>query len=554
MWTQGETNANSVWFPTVDAPNEQFTHEIYITVDERYTTLSNGLLINSEVNEDGTKTDYWKMDKPHGPHLVMVAAGMFEVTYDDWGPLKLSYYTAPEFSPSVKNVFGRTPDMMSYFSKEFGIDFPWEKYAQMVVYDYTSGAMENTTAVIYYDSYYADEFDLLDRNYDETIAHELAHHWFGDLVACESWAHLALNESFATYSEYLWYDHRYNREAADRLLHENMYSYLNEFLYKSEPIVNYYYDDADDLFDSHRYEKGSCVIHMLRDYMGDEDFFAGITDYLKEHQYGSAEMDNLRLSLEKISGEDLNWFFEQWFMNEGHPVVEIDHDYDAAAGTVKVSIRQVQDIEDYITFQFPLSIDIYVDEKVERQNVWVDERKESFTFEVSAKPDLVNVDAKKIMLWEKAVQLTKEEIIYQFYNAPLYVDRLEAVDALRWIQTDKDVRRIMMDALEDPNWDVRKYTLQNMDLKRYHASENSVERISELALEDPVARVRRYALEALSNLDDKYALPLADSLIQNDSSRMVISSALRILFDHDKSDAYQKAKATTVLPQATTTT
>jgi len=541
MWTQGETDANSVWFPTVDSPNEQFTQEIYITVDERYTTLSNGLLKSSEVNPDGTRTDYWQQDKPHAPHLVMVAAGMFEVSYDDWGPLKLSYYTVPEFSSSVRKVFGKTPNMMSYYSKQFGVDFPWEKYAQMVVYDYTSGAMENTTAVIYYDGYYADEYDLLDRNYDETIAHELAHQWFGDLVSCESWAHLALNESFATYSEYLWYDHEYSREAADRLQQEYLFSYLNEFVYKSEPIVNYYYDDADDMFDSHRYEKGGCVLHMLRDYMGDEDFFAGITHYLKMHQYGSAEMDNFRLSLEKISGEDLNWFFEQWFMNEGHPVVEIRQSYNSDKQEVKVSVVQKQPVDKYITFQFPLSIDIYVDGKTERQQVWVDERKETYTFSSASKPDLVNVDAKKTMLWEKTTDLTKDELIFQYNNAPLYVDRLEAIDGLRWIQTDKEARKVMTDAINDKFWSIRKFTLQNLEMKRYNGSEAINASIGKLALEDPVAQVRRSALEALARLNDELVYSVADSLFQNDSSRMVKAVALSILYADNKTAAYKKA-------------
>ena len=174
---------------------------------------------------------------------------------------------------------------------------------------------------------------MLDRNFDDIIAHELMHQWFGDLVACESWAHLALNEAFATYGEYIWYAYKYGIEEADRLHDEYLNVYLAESIYKSEPIINFYYENADDdLFDAHRYEKGSRVLHMLRDHMGEEFFWKGLEHYLKTYRHQSVEIHHLRMSLEKVSGDDLHWFFDQWFMKEGHPVVDIMDEYDAEDG------------------------------------------------------------------------------------------------------------------------------------------------------------------------------------------------------------------------------
>jgi aminopeptidase N len=541
IWSQGETESNSVWFPVIDAPNEHFTQEIRITVDPEYTTLSNGLLTASELNEDGSRTDTWKQGKPHGPHLVMIAVGRFHVRIHEREPVEVSYYTTEEYAADVVEIFGNTPEMIAYFSELLQYDYPWEKFAQIVVQDFTSGAMENTTAVVYYSRYYADRYDKLDYEFDGTIAHELIHQWFGNLVACESWAHLILNESLATYGEYLWYDHHYGRETADRQRNESLYSYLNEFLYKSEPIVNYYFDDAEELFDAHRYDKGSCVLHMLRNYLGDDFFFDGLAHYLNTFRFSSAEIHDLRQSMELVSGEDLNWFFDQWFMQAGHPIVDIEQTYNKAEKAVEVAIRQIQDIDQYTTFRFPLAIDLYFPDTVKRYRVWVDSRNQSIKLPSRVKPLLVNVDADKVMLWEKSEEKTRNEWIYQYNRAPLYVDRLEAVNGLRYRQNDRRVRDVYMQALEDPFWHIRQHTINSMEISLYEAGEGAVEKLQETALNDPSSAVRRSAIQVLSGFDLKIAADVCESLFRQDSSRTVRAMALSILYNYDPDTYFEEA-------------
>ena len=334
---------------------------------------------------------------------------------------------------------------------------------------------------------------------------------------------------------------KYGREHADQLHHESLFKYLNEFVYKSEPIVNYYYDDAEELFDAHRYDKGSCVMHMLRDYLGDQFFFDALADYLKTHQYGSAEIHDLRLSFEKISGEDLYWFFDQWFMKAGHPIVEIDHEYSEEDGAVIVSVNQTQDINHYTTFQFPISIDIYLNGSVERHQVWVDEHKETFKLPASAQPNLVNVDAKKILLWEKTESKIVEEWIFQYKNAPLYVDRIEAITELSHQQSSPLARAALLEALHDDFWQIRQSILNQINLEQFHASERSIELIQKMAMEDPHARVRRSALLSLAALDNKYASEAVETLLKQDSSRMVKGTALEILHEYDPESAFEAA-------------
>ena len=231
IWTQGETEASSCWFPTIDSPNIKSTEEVILTVDNQYITLSNGKLISSTKNTDGTRTDYWKQDKPHAPYLFMFAVGDFKKVVDpNFKNFEVSYYVEPKFEPYAMKIFGRTPEMIRYFENLLGVKYQWDKYAQIAVREYVSGAMENTSATVHGDFIQKNANKLVDDNDDGVIAHELFHHWFGDLVTCESWSNLPLNESFATYAEQLWSTHYYGKDEGDLVALNG----LSQYLYESE--------------------------------------------------------------------------------------------------------------------------------------------------------------------------------------------------------------------------------------------------------------------------------------------------------------------------------
>ena len=212
IWTQGETEWNSRWFPSIDKPNERCTQEMYLTVEDKFKTLSNGLLISSSKNSNGTRTDYWKMNQPHAPYLFMVAVGEFAVVKDTWRGKPIEYWVEPKFEKDARAIFFNTIPMLDFFSEKLGVEYPWDKYSQIVVRDYVSGAMENTTAVVFGEFVQKRENDLIDATNELIVAHEMFHHWFGDLVTCESWANLTMNEGFANYSEYLWFEHEYGED------------------------------------------------------------------------------------------------------------------------------------------------------------------------------------------------------------------------------------------------------------------------------------------------------------------------------------------------------
>ena len=498
IWTQGEAESSSCWFPTIDKPNQKTTQEIEMTVPDSFVTLSNGLLKSSQKNGN-LRTDYWVMDKPHAPYLFFMGAGEFAVVKDTpWrGKIPVEYYVEKDYAPLAKKLFGNTSEMMTFFSERFGYDYPWAKYAQIIVRDFVTGAMENTTAVSHSESAYQSEEALNDQNYWEyIIAHELAHHWFGDLVTAESWANLTVNESFANYSEYLWLAHKYGKDVADYHLRNNTQQYHQRPDDFKKDLVRFDYTSTDDMFDMVSYNKGGAILHMLRHYLGDEAFFQAITDYLKTYAYSNGEAHQLRLSFEKISGKDLSWFFNQWYFGYGNPTVKVEKHYDTAKKLLTVKITQLQSEDLY--FQFPLDIDIYQDNKPIRHTVWVDARQENaFTFAVSKAPALVNINPEGVVVMEEQYPKTIKEYLFQIQHAPELKSRLEAIS---YLEVGKG-KEVVLAALRDPYFKIRKAALEL--LEGYQLTKKDLALVEKIATSDPENLARAAAIWVLNNQEDK---------------------------------------------------
>ncbi len=465
IWTQGETQSNSCWFPTIDAPNQKMTQDIHITVKNEFKTLSNGVLHSSILNDDGTRTDRWKQDKPHAPYLAMLTVGKFEIIENHWRELPIFVYVKPKDTEKAKQVFGKTYKMMDFFSDKFDFDYPWDKYHQVVVDDFISGAMENTSASVFgsYVLNFRNEEQRI--NNESIVAHELSHHWFGDLVTCESWANLPLNESFATYCEYLWFEHEYGRFEADKHLQTDRSQYMFESFYKNENLIRFYHKHRDNMFDMHSYQKGSTILHMLRYTVGDDAFFDALELYLKRNKFNTAEIHDLRLAFEDITGQDLNWFFNQWFLNKGYPKLEIEYKYNKNNKLASVTVKQTQDLSKNPAYKIPVNIDFYTDNKVVRKKVVLDEQEEVFSFEFDKKPELINFDADKMLLCKKIENKTTKEYIFQLENAPLFADKEEAFDYLKKYSAEQTVKAAFLKMMKHEYWYIRLRALKLLNIK-----------------------------------------------------------------------------------------
>ncbi len=548
IWTQGETEASSVWFPTIDDPMEKTTHEIYITVQDKFQTLSNGYLADSK--KEGTKrTDHWVMDKPNSTYLFMMAIGEFSIVKDSWkrkdgSEMEVNYYVEKQYEKDARAIFGETPKMIEHFSNLLGVEYPWVKYSQIVVRDYVSGAMENTTATIHGDFLYQTKREIIDGGNESIIAHELFHHWFGDLVTCESWANLPLNESFANYSQFLWDEHKYGKMEADMNAFGEMEGY---FLSAQQgghvDMIRYDYKNKEDMFDGHSYNKGGRILNMLRTYVGDEAFFESLKVYLTDNAYKNTEISDLRKAFEEVTGEDLNWFFNEWFLASGHPIVRFEQDYNAENKELTIKIIQKQDFEKYPLYKLPIKVDIYSKKGVVRELVWADEEEEVIVLKnIDNAPYLVNIDATKTLLAKKVDKKSTEQWIYQLNNAPLWLDKKEALAKIG-NSSNEDAIQAVIKALDHPFWNVKKMAMQKLK-KAVAAHPNAVKlKLGNIAANGKHPKERAAAIKYLSKYfsDDKNLNVLYEKMTK-DSSYNVLGSAIEALSKSDPSKAMSLAK------------
>ena len=507
IWTQGETESSSAWFPTIDKPNQKTTGEIYMTVPDQYVTLSNGVLKDQKNEGNGLRTDHWVMDKRHSVYLFFMGVGDYAIVKDKWKNIPVDYYVEKEYEPYARQIFGNTPEMIDFYSKKLNYDYPWPKYAQIVGRDFVSGAMENTTATLHGEYANQKPGDLIDENsWEDTIAHELFHHWFGDLVTAESWSNLTVNESFANYSEYLWNEYKYGKDQADYHIMSDVGQYLRSQNDFGKDLVRFDYASREDVFDLVSYQKGGGILHMLRNYLGDDAFFTGLNDYLKTYEYGNGEAHQLRLSLEKVSGKDLNWFFNQWYYGSGNPKISYSYTYEPVKKEVTISINQSQ----AEAFQFPLTVDIFENGKATRHQVWVDAKsKNNITLPAAKNPDFVNINPDGVLLAEITETKTPEQYLAQYLGTKDFYGRYKAVKNASEAEnkTDASVKTLVA-ALKDPFFRVRIKALEGLDLSQSATSKLALSEVEKMATNDPKTLVQAAAISALAKLNNQKYLPL----------------------------------------------
>jgi len=516
FWTQGEPESNSVWFPTIDSPNQKSTEKLSVTVPDGWVTLSNGIKIAEHPNPDGTRTHVWSQDKPHAPYLFFVAGGPFAVVRDSLGSMPVNYYVEKKYVPVARQIFGKTPRMIRYYEKITGIPFPWDKFSQIVTRKFVSGAMENTTAVNHSEMAYQDADQLIDDNrWEDVIAHELFHQWFGDYVTAESWSQIAMNESFADYGEALWEEYDEGPDKRDYKLEQDLKTYLMMPGAASKPLVRYRYARPDDVFDVVSYQKGALILHYLRHLVGDSAFFAGLHRYLDRNAFGTGEAARLRLAMEDVSGRDLKPFFDQWFYGSGHPVYEVDYIYHdtTGGGTVEVRIRQ-QTPE---TYRFPLDIDIYEGNRVHHHNVRVTDSLQSFRFPYRRRPSLVNVDAAHVVPSVIHERRADSTYYFQYFHAPRYKDRRLGLDKALARQDRREAFRVVAAALDDPFYILRMRAIQGLDIRSPHFNRRIERRLVRIARYDRRTIVQAEALRKLGQLRRKSYIPLFRQWIDSPS-------------------------------------
>lgn len=541
VWSQGEAEDSRAWFPCTDSPNERQTTETIITVPERFTVLSNGTLLSVKRNAKlGRKTFHWRQDEPHPAYLVSIVVGVFtEIKARAAGRVPVTYYTYPGTEREARRLMGRTPEMIRHFSKIFGYEYPFPKYAQVVVDDFIYGAMENTSATTHADRFLHDERTELDFNCHDVVAHELAHQWWGDLVTPKSWKHTWLKESFATYAEMLWLEHAEGLDEALYLMIQELNLYLAEDRDRyRRPIVDDRYEFPVEIYDRHAYQKGALVLRMLRAVLGDDEFFLVLRHFAHKHEWQSVETNDLKVAIEEVTGQNLDWFFDQWLYSAGYPEFEVSHTYDAANKQLRVTIRQVQEASDHTPlFRVPVEIEVMGRAGTRTFSVTLEKREQEFYFAAVERPLCVLFDAKESVLKTLRHEKSRQELLYQLRRASSFMARMRAARDLSTLSIEDDVTKALRRALlQDERSGVRVAAAIALgEIGSTEAREALVLGLKKNA----EARVRRAVCWGLGRFrGDKEAISALTGAAERDESYFVAAFAMRALAHAAGVEAY----------------
>ncbi len=433
VWSQGEDTDNHHWFPCFDHPNDKMTSEVIVTVREDQIAISNGRLVSvKQDKKNGAKTYHYSHDYPHPAYLVSIAIGKYAEIKDSYKGRPVRYYVYENRVGDAPALFRKTPDMMKHFSKLFDYQYPYPKYDQVIVSDFLFGAMENTTATTIADRALLDQQAARDVSNEDLVAHELAHQWWGNIVTCKDWSHVWLNEGFATYAETLYKEQDQGWDEARFYLIQEYINYIQEDRGRyRRPIIFNHYTYVTEMFDRHTYQKGELVLDMLRYVLGDEAFFKSIRYYLKKFEWQTVETDDLRRSIEEVTGQNLDWFFHQWLMRGGYPEFEVTQSYDAQARMLRVTVRQAQKVDEITPiFKTPVDIEVITKSGPRVFRVMIERAEHDFYFNVESLPLAINFDRHNRVLKRLAFDRPKEDLMYLLKRSDDVTARLRAAREL----------------------------------------------------------------------------------------------------------------------------
>ncbi len=579
IFTYGEGGIHANWLPLYNENNDKFSTELIVTVNKPHTAISNGTLLSTKENSDGTRTFHWYQSLPHSNYLIALFVGDYRgvALRPAFGSIPLTAWVHPGQEQQAAEVFARTPDMVEYFSDRFSFRYPWDKYDQISAFDYAIGAMENTGVTGHNDRILrgpgqTEEFNPDYEHYasnwtaEALVSHELAHHWFGNNTTCTNLANIWINESFASYMMMLWDEHRLGNEALQAHAWLALQSYL-KYVNTSHiirPLEYRYFDTRGQIYNSETtYQKGAIVLHMMRWVLGDDAFFQGLGYFQNKHQFSNVESRDLKTAIEESTGRNLQWFFEQWMWGGGHPVFEVSTNFSADRKKVEVTIDQVQSfVEGQGIFRLPVEIRIDGGGTSRRQTVWVEEQSETFAFDASTTPHMISVDGRGALVAELRHQKSLSELIYQAQNDDLpgrlwamqqltaqypsdpsvvatirillennasWILKAEGTLQLRTIQTD-EAQSLLFAQLNAGDHRVRKAAVIALGARYTDAARAALRRVIEVEKNDDVAAT---ALVSLATIDGSLSLESIGRSLGTeswyDSKRIASLKAMEIL-------------------------
>jgi aminopeptidase N len=393
IYNLSEPNYGPVWWPSKDLPDDKALSTLRLRVPTGLNAVSNGILDDSTQNGDGTTTFIWKNSYPISTYLVSLVVSRFSywedsyTSLDGYKQMPVVYYAFPKDSASASTDWKKTPEMIRFFANTYG-EYPFinEKYG-MAEFGWVQGAMENQTIT-------SMGYLLINgqETFENVVVHELAHQWFGDAVTLKDWKNIWLNEGFATYSEALWEEYTKGKDAYFKYMKNYDYGYFKGTVYNPEGYIF-----SPSVYAT-VYQKAAWVLHMLRGMLGDEIFFKGVRQYYERFKYKNAETADLQAVFEEVSGQNLQWFFDQWvYEGTGRPKYEYSWKFEnfqdqpgTGAYSVRLVLKQVQ--TDLEVYKMPVRITVVTSAGEKEYTVFNDKREQSFLLAVDSNPKELFVD------------------------------------------------------------------------------------------------------------------------------------------------------------------
>lgn len=537
VWSQGEMIDNHFWLPTYDWPDEKATSETIISVPEGQTVVSNGRL--ERVTHDVAKktvTYDWVESVPHSTYLISIVAGTFAQWTDHLGKLPVTYYAPPADRAEVAYDFRATPDMIAFFQQFNDYPFPYEKYAQSAVVDFTYGGMENMSATTQTSTTLHDHRAELDTNSEGLVAHELAHQWWGDLETMQDWGQVWLNEGYATYYEALYREHAHGEDAFDMDRQGMMDEVFNEDERVRRPIVTEVYGDPIDLFDADSYSKAGLVLHMFRTVLDTDEYRKSQTAFLREYATKSANTQEWETSVERTTGQDLHWFVDEWLYKAGFPEYDVSYTYDDAARVIHVTVDQTQSTawNTPAVFTMPIAIETQTaDGKSSTTTVNDDARTKTFDIPCVSTPAMVLFDPGHNILSKVTFKKSDSDLDYQMRHAPSVLDRLYAAQQLIAHQkpTSEEFSDAEWFAKNERFDDARSAIADSLDAL---APDDRARDVLFAELSDRSAHVRAAAARALSDFGgDPATISVLERLAASDPSYATTAASVTTLAQYD---------------------
>jgi aminopeptidase N len=543
VWTQGQDEDAHYWFPCIDYPNAKATTEVTATVPADFFVLSNGALVKTTSDaRKKTRTYFWKMDVPHVTYLVSCVAGRFAGHTDTVDGVPVSYYVELGREADGDRSFGKTPKMLQFFGDRLDYKYPYAKYAQIAVSDFIFGGMENTTATTQTDTTLHDARAHLDFSSDGLVAHELAHQWFGDLLTCKDWSHAWLNEGFATYFEALFREMDRGRDEFDyyRVELQDMYKREDRERYR-RPIVTNVFVEPVDLFDRHLYEKGACVLHMIRTRLGDALWWKVMQHYVAANATRNVETIDLTRAIEEVSGQNFAPFFDQWVMKAGHPEFDVTYAWDEASSRAVITVAQRQTVDDQTPlFQTPVKVDFgFANGGREHHELHCDGQSQTFYLNLRSKPESFAFDPGGDVVKSVTLHVPREMLAGQLATHPDVPARVDAARALGADGSASAVDALANALRTDKFWGVQAEAARALGRIR---GERAFKALA-AGVRTKHPKARRAVAEALGEFRSEEACAALRPLLRKDASYQVEATAAASIGKTRASAAFELLRA-----------